>query len=181
MIRDSNYWKRHLWDIAQDLSNRSDQRVWRDASLAKLELGIMTGFYIIRKLIEARKVGDSVPKKEILLGYHPATGERITYRSAHRIDRLFDFSRTRHQRRQLRYVCNQIVHSYIFTPLLAESGGWAGVVFASDRDKRRGAYWLDAEDVVQIFEDVALDDPVHTRWWIDGRTGKEHMVVRSEE
>lgn len=88
MIDESSYWKRELFKIAVDLRRRREERRWPDASLARIELNIMLGFYMIRKLLEARKISDSVAKRRLRLPLYRAIGKRVTYRNAHHIEDL---------------------------------------------------------------------------------------------
>jgi hypothetical protein len=177
MIDESFYWKRELFKIAVDLRRRRKQRRWPDASLARVELNVMLGFYMIRKLLEARKVSDSIAKRRLRLQLYPATGKRVTYRNTHRIEDLYDFSRSHSETRTVAFICDQVIHSYIFVHCLGEPVGWDGVIFASDRQKSRGVFYLRGRQLVAMFESVARNDPAWIRWQLDPRTGEERMKV----
>lgn len=177
MIEESFYWKRELFRIAIDLRRRRKQKRWPEASLARIELNLMLGFYMIRKLLEARKVSDSIAKRRLRLPLYRATGRRITYRNAHRIEDLYDFSRSHSETRTVAFICDQLIHSYVFVPCIADSLGWHGVIFASDRQKSRGAFYLRSDQIVSIFRSVARNDPAWIRWQLNPRTGEERIQV----
>lgn len=88
MIDESSYWKRELFRIAFNLRRRQKQRRWPDPSLARVELDVMLGCYIIRKFLEARKVSDSIAKHRLRLQVYRAIGKRVTYLNAHRSPQL---------------------------------------------------------------------------------------------
>lgn len=137
----------------------------------------MLGFYMIRKLLEARKVSDSIARRRFRLPIHRATGKRVTIRNAHRIDDLYDLSLAHSETRTVAFICDQVIHSFIFVSCLAEAGGWDGILFASDRQKSRGVFYLRGRQVVSLFESVARNDPAWIRWQINARTGEERMTV----
>jgi len=177
MIWESSYWKRELFRIAKDLSGRLEQRRWHAASLARVELDVMLGFYMIRKMIEARKISDEIPSRRLHLEAYRPTGRRVTFNNSHKIGDLYDLSSAHRETRTVRFVCNQIVHSFIFVPFLREKLGWDGVIFSSDKEKAKAAYYMSSEDIIALFEEVAFNDPAQTRWWIDQETGEEHMWI----
>ncbi|MBD3349499.1 MAG: hypothetical protein GF400_09955 [Candidatus Eisenbacteria bacterium] len=177
VIWESSYWKRELFYMARDLRRRMEQKRWQSASLARIELHVMLGFYMIRKMIEARKISDEIPAREMRVALHPPTGTRVTYQNAHKISRLYDMGTVTHEIQTVRYVCNQIVHSFVFVPLLREHAGWDGVLFASDRQRQQGAYYLSSEDIIDLFEKVAFNDPADYSWTIDEETGQEIIKV----
>lgn len=177
MIDESFYWKRELSKIARDLRGRKKQRRWPEASFAQIELDVMLGFYMIRKLLEGHKISDSIGKRRFRLPMHRATGKRVTFQNAHRIDTLYDLSRAQTETRTVAFICDQIIHSYIFVPCLGEAGGWDGIVFASDRQKARGVFLLRGLQVISLFESIARNDPAWIRWQINPGTGEERIAV----
>jgi len=59
MIIESRYWKKELLKIADKLSKRLIYRKrWSEAQFGTFEKEIMIGFYIVRKLIEAKKISN---------------------------------------------------------------------------------------------------------------------------
>ncbi len=177
MIEQSFYWKRELFKIAVDLRDRRKRRRWPQASLARIEVNVMLGFYMIRKLLEARKVSDSIAKRRLPLPVYCATGTRITYRNAHRIEDLYDLSGAHGETRTVAFICDQIIHSYIFVSCFADPPGWDGVLFASDRQKSRGVFYLRSRQILSLFRSVARNDPAWIRWKLNPRTREERIQV----
>ena len=65
MIWESAYWKDDLLRAACILKEKRHQKLWRESSMARVEKTVMTGFHIIRKLIEARKLSDALMHQTI--------------------------------------------------------------------------------------------------------------------
>jgi hypothetical protein len=177
MVGESFYWKREVWRIARDLERRVHQRRWPDASYARVELGVMVGFYMIRKMAEAHKISDHIMSRSLRLQVHRPTGKRITSRNTHKVDDLYDLDHSRSETRTVTFACNQIIHSFVFTLVREGDGGFGGIFFASDRQRSRGLFYLDAKDIILTFKDVARDDPAQRHWNIDAATGEERFTV----
>lgn len=175
MIWDSSYWKDDLLRRAKVLSRRKSQKRWavllrrkspdrwQEASLARIEQDLMLGFYGIRKLIEASKLSDAVAKQLVALNLHPRTGKTVTKLNWHKLDELFDYNHSSREERYLDYVCNQFIHSYIFCVVTDDGGALHGFYFASDRQRRRGLYFLNVDEVIRIFRQVGEDYPNEVR------------------
>jgi hypothetical protein len=158
MIWESFYWKSDLLKQAAVLRKRVDQRRWPDASLARCEQTIMLGFYSIRKLMESAKLTDHVSKMEVPLHSYPSTGRNVHLMNKHRLDELYDFARPTHQTVLLPFLCNQLVHSYIFALLFSEDGPLAGILVASDRQRKKELLEVSIEVLIDIFERVGKDE-----------------------
>jgi hypothetical protein len=74
VIAESHCWKRELLRIAARLTPRLKQRRWAPASSSAVKKDVMIGFYIVRKLVEARKVSDSVAQRKVECRAYPSTG-----------------------------------------------------------------------------------------------------------
>jgi hypothetical protein len=159
LIWDSKYWKDDLLRWAEDLRKRSQQRRWSDKSLARLEQTIMLGFYSIRKLAEARKLSQRTIERQVSLTAYPWRGKLVTRYNWHRLSELYDFERQEDTSRDLRFICNQIVHSYVFVAEFDEAGLLQGVVFCSDRQRNQRSFCIRLIDVVELFEIVGNDYP----------------------
>ena len=181
MIWESCYWKQELYRFAQDLLRRRGQRRWPPASSAKVERTIMVGFYMVRKLLDASKLSDEVRDKVVPLLEHPATGKPVTYMNWHRLDELYDFSTSASVQRPLRFICNQMVHSYVFAAVVGEEGGLEGLLFVSDYQRQRRLFFIALDDIIDVFSLVAYDDPTRcvTTW--NPETGDYDISLTSIE
>ena len=189
MIWESSYWKDDLLRRAAVLERRMSQKRWPEASQARVEQDLMLGFYGIRKLIEASKLSDDVAQQSVTLTVHPPTGKPVTKMNWHKLDELFDVATNTAQQRDLRYVCHQFVHSYVFTLVTGEAGGLDGFFFASDRQRHIGLYYLPVAEAIRIFRQVGEDYPDEVRMvWdaklkdyrITSKTNSESAALPSE-
>lgn len=167
MIWESGPWKDDLLRRATQVRQRINQRQWRAASYALVEQDLMLGFYSIRKLQDADKLSDAVIDQSVrLFTFRPFPGKTITKMNWHRLDELYDLSARHPHSRKLRFVCNQLIHSYVFTVVTGDAGGFAGVFFVSDIERRNGLFFIEASEIVRVFESVGSDYPstVRTQW-----------------
>jgi hypothetical protein len=160
VIFESSYWKDDLLKIAKRFYKRIYQIRWYERSLVNVEKDIFVGFYIVRKLIEAGKLSTLTENLKVNLVEYKSTGKTVTRYNRHKIEELYDLSNRHAVEVDIIYLCNQIVHSYIFAPGFSdESGELAYLLFCSDRKKGEGIYKIPINNVIAIFELVGNDYP----------------------
>jgi hypothetical protein len=176
MITESRYWKEPLIESAAVLEDFAQYVELSEEDLAKIEKEIFIGFYAIRKLMDTVKITDSTKNHKLVLVWYPNIKKVFDY-NAHRPDELYDFSVTNQETRSLRFICNQIIHSYMFVILENERGSFEGIVFSSDKDKDSKLYFMDTRQVVEVFRLVGNDYPVEYRRVRDSVTGEFKTTV----
>jgi hypothetical protein len=159
MISESHYWKDDLLQCAQQLRRRMNQKRWTGVSSARVEQSIMLGFYAVRKLIESKKLSDDVANQTLRIITHPWQGKSVTRVNRFDYRELYDLNRSRIVVRNLTFLCNQVVHSYIFALSFDESGTFDGVLVASDRERHLALYFFQIQRIVDLFEQVGNDYP----------------------
>lgn len=118
----------------------------------------MLGFYSIRKLTESAKLTDKVSKMSVPVRSYPATGRTVHLLNWHRLDKLYDFEKPRKRTTSLPFLCNQVIHSYVFSLLFSEGGKLAGILVASDRERSRELLEVSVEKIIDVFEKVGRDE-----------------------
>lgn len=83
----------------------------------------------------------------------------VDYFNAHRVEELFDLDTIHHEDRDLAFLCNQFIHSYVFVPVYHEAGALAGVYVSSDRSRHEKLYFVEISQVVHAFRTVGKDYP----------------------
>jgi hypothetical protein len=158
MIEESFYWKSDLLKQAGSLRKRATQERWTDASYARCEQTIMLGFYSIRKLRESAKLTDKVAKMNVPIRSYPATGRTVHLLNSHRLEKLYHLDKPKKGTASLPFLCNQIIHSYVFSLLFEERNKLAGLLVASDRDRSKALLEVSVQKLIEIFETVGQDE-----------------------
>ena len=139
----------------------------------------MLGFYSVRKLIESKTLSDSIDKQSfVLLRFERRPDRWVTHLNWHRVDELYDLSASREVARDLPYVCNQFVHSYVFVLRFSKTGGFDNILLASDRERQEGVFFITASQVIDLFEAVGHDYPASARMLWDSELG-DYRVTKS--
>lgn len=159
MIYKSSFWKDDLVKQARFLGSKTNQKRWAESSSARLEQAVMLGFYSIRKLNEARKISDSVSRQEIVITALKQTGQATNRLNWLDIDKSYDLESSQTVTKDLIFLCNQFIHSYIFVEYFDTEGQLKGVFVSSDRERHESLYDLEIEQIIKIFEQVGNDYP----------------------
>ncbi len=119
----------------------------------------MLGFYTLRKLFEAQKVSTAIAKAPIALTSYRWLGKPVTRMNWHRFLEKYDFEHPIKLQKQIGFVCDQLVHSYVFAPVTEDEGGLVSILFNSDRTRRKSLFELPLATVAHLFSSVGEDNP----------------------
>ncbi|MFH1467838.1 MAG: hypothetical protein ABIO70_25865 [Pseudomonadota bacterium] len=150
--------------IGVDLSRRRTQVRWPDRSLALVERNLMIGYYIIRKLMEAKKLSDQYTGQSVRLRLHRRIGKVPDVLDWHRVEHFVDLGKPVLIDRSLKFLCDQVVHSFVFMVSTADEGGLDGFFVASDRARSSCIYFVAVEDAVATFLGAANDEIKAASW-----------------
>ena len=169
MIWESSYWKEPLlasarWLLHVRLSERSSERTY-----VRIEREVFFGFYSIRKLLDSQKISDSTKLLSFDLRWHPNT-KHVDHLNWHKLDKLYDLNVSRTETRDIRFLCNQFIHSYVFLPA-EDNRRLEGFFVSSDRDRNRKVYFVELRHVLTAFRTVGRDNPSEVRLVRDPKTG----------
>jgi len=143
----------------------------------RVEKELFIGFYAIRKLLETFKVSDSTRAMTFDLQWSPCL-KSVDYLNAHRIDELFDLKETATETRDIGFLCNQFVHSYIFVPAEGEQGEIAGFYVTSDKSRHEKLYFVALSQVLSAFHTVGHDYPTKMNLKRNRKTGQWEGTVQ---
>ncbi len=113
MIWESCYWKDPLLEAAAWLKDLKLDDETPEETFVRIEKELFFGFYSIRKLFDTLHVSDSTKDFEFKLKWYPNM-EPVDHMNHHKIDKLYDLEATDEETKNIRFVCNQIVHSFVF-------------------------------------------------------------------
>lgn len=176
MIWESSYWKDPLLKSATRLEEYSNLKGVNEAELIQIEKDMFIGFYTIRKLMDTVKIKDSTRNLKVQLRWSPNL-KQVDLLNNHRIDELYDLEQTGNETRTLKFLCDQLVHSYIFMPAENEQGGISGFYFTSDRDRGKKVFYITTQAVIEIFTLVGNDYPSRSEIIRDQETGELQTKV----
>lgn len=175
MIWESANWKEPLLHSATWLRRKRLTSGTREATYVRIEKEIFLGFYSVRKLLDTYKVSDTIKAMEFSVKSHPNL-KPVNYMNWHHIDRLYDLSQSAEENRDIRYLCNRFMHSYVFL-INEENERLAGFYVASDHDKNKKIYYISLDTVINIFRLVGRDYPAFGYRYFDKETGD--LVIKS--
>lgn len=175
MIWESSYWKDPLLESAKRLKAFVSQPHFNETELVQIEKDIFIGFYSVRKLMDTEKIKDSTRDGKYQLEWYP-NKEQVNLCNGHRMDKLYNFAQVFQETRSLKFICDQFVHSFIFTIEHNAEGGLSGFYFCSDKEKNKRIYYLPLETVIEIYELVGNDYPSSSKSTFNPDTGE---IVRS--
>ena len=181
MIWDSWPWKLELARRTMALERRTHQRRWSERSFAALEFDVFVMAYAMRKLAEAHKVSDEVLSSSLQVQIHASTGRSVDLMNWHKLDELYDMDLPSSGRLSVVEFCNQLIHSFVFVPVMNDHRGLSGLFFSSDRDKGSRLYYAGVEAVVGLASHVVEDDIVSVRMVRDSIGAPLRVVQKSSE
>ena len=170
MIWESYDWKEPLLDSAKYIRRVRVTEKTTERTLVRIEKEILLGFYSVRKLLNTYKVSDSIKKLKYKLIWHKNI-KAITYLNWHHVEELYDLKTSNTEVRDIRFICDKFIHSYIFLPI-DEGSKLAGFYVTTDRLKDKKCYYVSIDQVVSIFRTIGRDYPANFKQWIDPKSGK---------
>lgn len=159
MIWATRYWKRQLLRTATELRKMQKQSRWPDASYARLENHVMIAFYAVRKLLYAFQPMLTIEKRTtVQVTKFPYRGNRFLSLEWPELDEHFDLRKPTQETRGIEFICNQVIHSYVFTPWFDAGDRLRGFFFVSDHEKENGVFRLEIDATIQLFERIAAEE-----------------------
>jgi hypothetical protein len=179
MIHESFYWKQPLLKTAKWLAGLHIEDKTRERSFVRVEKELFIGFYAIRKLLDTYKVTDKTKAKSFNLKWSPLKGQKPgDYFNWHRIDEHYDLSERHTETRNIRFLCDQFIHSFVFIPAFTSRGKLSGFYLSSDRARHKRLYFVEIKQVLSAFQTVGQDNPREMRATRDPKTGQFECAVR---
>jgi len=164
MIWESAPWKKSLKQDAARLKRLSASAL-RDSNLVKVEQTVFSAAYAIRKLSEAHKVSDDARRTKLpVLRFSRMKNSRLSFWNWHHIERHFDMGRPRASHVDVLFLCNQLIHSYVFLVVTPRPKCVEAFLVTSDREKERGLLQVSIDDFVTCLLRFADDSPSGLAW-----------------
>lgn len=176
MIWDSKEWKEQLLTTASWLTKVRIAENTRESTYVRLEREVLLGAYSVRKLLDTLKVKDST--KRICLGIDRYENRvRVSHLNMHKIAEAYDLSSKRSEERNLRFICDRFIHSYVLIPGADSNDRLEGFFVTTDRDRNTKLYWVPLDVLLKMFRMVGRDYPTEATWWRDPANGDVQIRV----
>ena len=154
MIYESQPYKEELGKIYLRMHKRQSQKRWTDQSYFLLERDFFVAFFLIRKLLEAQtKLTKAMENKEINLIKFPSMNKSPTILNHHDLENLYDIKNGHKITKDLKFVCDQMVHSYAFSPIHGKAG-IEGILVNSFNERKKSLYQMSMKEVLSILRSV---------------------------
>ena len=158
---ESYYWKEELLRIGKCLRRvhappRSSERAY-----CVVERDIMIGFFMLRRLIELRKVSNLTQNARLSVFYYKSTGKHVHKMNNHRIEELYQMQHEVSVQTTPGDIANQFIHAYTSFIVRDESRNWSDILIVSDFDRNERIWRIPISEIERIFRIAAKDHP-HT-------------------
>jgi hypothetical protein len=178
MIQESQHWKAPLKRAARWIDLLVIPSANPDKTLVRLERELLVGFYSIRKLLEAQKCSTQVRDAKLKLQWHPINDGMVPdHINRDRVPNLYDLNATESETRDLKFICDQWIHSYVLVPVFDTDGKLMGTYLASDITSRNKVYFITRATIVNVFRSVANDDQREAHFVRDPNTRRYVRTV----
>lgn len=172
MINDSVPWKEELLKTASRLERKKQQKRWTERSSFLVERDIMVGAFAVRRLRESYKISDNLAARSFAVRCHRQAGKMPDVWNRYEVWDLYDLTTSKEVHISLVDLCNQIIHSWIWTFSVDEADGLLdGILLCSDRKRRSCLYYIDVDLLIDLFRSVGREDIVSLRMQ-QGPTGE---------
>jgi len=158
LILESSYWKDDLLKLATKLERRLIQVRWPERSFYAVEKEVFLGFYSIRKLIESRKISESIANKEYQVYEYPIKNKKESLFVSEPTND-FELDKSKKVSITMQKLCNQFIHSYYFAPFIPDGKSLIGFFISSDYKRKTGIYLITIFDVVDIYRQIGNNYP----------------------
>lgn len=137
----------------------------------------MLGFLSVRKILEAGKMSTTVRGMHIPLVRFRRSSLGLPDNVAPLLGIYYDLENPERIQQSLAFLCNQIVHSYIFGVAVGNVGGLDGVYFASDREWRDNVFFASSTELARVLTRVGEDPNAEFSPWVEVRLDRHRVQV----
>ena len=185
MIHESYYWKTELVKLSKKLTARIPyKRFWTDSQNGAFEKEVMIGFYMVRKLLKSQKLPNIIASTKLNGLKYPNNGTDVHLMNNHRFPEHYDFENGKDEKFELKFLINQIVHSYIFSPdfeINEETGDMtlSSIHVCSDDHRNKWIYEISLKTVIDLFDKVGRSNVTSAHYMYDPQK-KDYRVSQSD-
>lgn len=161
------YWLNELKESAKFLESLYCTPIWDNELEFKAEKAVFLGCYAIRKLKESSLLSNEICGFNTTLISHPI---RVGFVA--KVDdkwtKKYNFGKSENQELALERLCNQFIHSKIYSPFVPEGLGCMGFFFASDKQCNKHVDYVQLIKIVSLFLSVVNNKKIKLELEING-------------
>jgi hypothetical protein len=161
---ESCYWKEELLRIAKLIQPVLKPCRWTERSHCVVERDVMIGFFIVRRLIEFKKVSAKVRDFKIEVYSCPNRGKYVTLLNRGELDKLYHVNEERKETKTPLYIANQFVHAYTSFVARDETRNWWSMYVVSDFDRNDCIWRVPIDSIRALFLSASKDYPHSVSW-----------------
>ena len=155
---ESKYWKKDLINLAKNLEKEKVIKKWTEKKQVHFEKEIILNFFIIRKLIETKKISDYLVTKKHKLKAYPKNSTKLTQLNSVDFDELYDLRKFEIKSKNINFICNQLIHSLTIFAFLKDKK-WNSIIMCSDYEKNKWIYEIDRKTIIEILREFGNNYP----------------------
>jgi hypothetical protein len=89
----------------------------------------------------------------------------------------FDFGKPKKIKLPIMFLCNQVIHSYVYKEVFDKEELLTGMFISSDRERNRKLYFVAVTELIRLFTRIGEDYPSRAEYHFDPNT--DDYIVRS--
>lgn len=181
MIFESYEWKKTIKRNNAYLRRNSEASVIdKDGYLLdRIQIRIVTNSLIVRRLLETPKVATNLKEYIIPVIAHPWSGSNVDYMNCHRLDQKYQINNSVPKSLRGGLLCDQIIHSFVWTWVLSEDEGrLKGFIVSSDHKKHSEVYLVSLDDWLTYTQKIANSNPTTMQGTRNNKTGQWEFISR---
>jgi hypothetical protein len=156
---ESYYWKKDLLDFAKKITPKNNPPRWSEGLQVNFEKDIFICFSIIRKLLDAIKFSAKIANRSIVIFQSPASTNKIHLLNSWKIYDNYDHKSEKSVKKNVRFVCNQVIHSEVMFAYREKDRNWGGIYTFSDFERSKYLYRIPLSEIIALLKLAGTDHP----------------------
>lgn len=154
---ESWYWKEDLLAHSKKLLPVAKPPRWSERAAVTFEKELMISFFMVRALLERRKLSRRVAAYRMSVILHPWNGKRVNVMNYQSVADLYDFDNAQEKQVSIGFLSNQFIHARAIFAARDETRNWSHVLLCSDYEKEKAVYLVSTMQIQAVFRLVATD------------------------
>lgn len=155
---ESYYWKEDLLEYVKSFRPVAKPPRWTERLQVNFEKDVIIAFFMIRKLIESKKLSSKTTKYKAQIFRSPAI-KKIDNKNFRNIDELYDFEREERVYKNVNFLCNQLIHGGAIYAYREKDRNWGGIYTCSDFERDKYVYRLPLVEIRKVLKLAGSDYP----------------------